>query len=160
MPEETRTQDQPMEKNVEMFTFQVEIAQLMSWNINSFYPNKEIFLRELISHSSVALDKIRYESLTDSSKLDSRKELHMNLIPNNQDWTLIMVDTGMGMIWSSKLHTIARSGTTVFMETLQPGAYFNDWPIGCLFGCWESNRDHQTIIAVCLGVFCRTIPPS
>lgn len=106
----------------ETYKFQAEINQLMNIIVNAFYSQKDIFLRELVSNSSDALDKARYESLTNKEMFDTEPNLNVKIMTNKANNTLSITDTGIGMSREElveNLGTVARSGTRAFMEKLK-----------------------------------------
>ncbi|KAG0299465.1 hypothetical protein BGZ98_010031 [Dissophora globulifera] len=105
----------------EKFQFQTEVSRLMNIVINSLYKTPEIFLRELISNGSDALDKIRFQSLTDPAALESNPSLNVTIAVHKEQRTITITDSGIGMTkedLQKNLGTIAKSGTSEFLETM------------------------------------------
>ncbi|XP_077231466.1 chaperone protein htpG family protein isoform X2 [Tasmannia lanceolata] len=119
-----------LRSNAEKFEFQAEVSRLMDILINSLYSNKDIFLRELISNASDALDKIRFLSLTDKEILgdgdNAKLEIMLKLDKENK--VISLRDRGIGMTKEDlikNLGTIAKSGTSAFLEKMQKGGDLN-----------------------------------
>ncbi|SVA33896.1 uncharacterized protein METZ01_LOCUS86750 [marine metagenome] len=105
----------------EKMEFQAEVSKVLGLVINSLYSNKEIFLRELISNASDACDKLRYLSLTDQQLAKGLTEFSINITTVKKDRTITIADNGIGMNNADlveNLGTVARSGTTAFLESL------------------------------------------
>ena len=110
-----------MTKQVETHSFQAEVNEVLSIVVNSLYSHKEVFLRELISNASDALDHLSFRALTDHTLLAEDKELKIDLVPDKKAGTLTIRDNGIGMTREEligNLGTIARSGSKKLMQSL------------------------------------------
>ncbi|KAK1304717.1 hypothetical protein QJS10_CPB11g01973 [Acorus calamus] len=119
-----------LRSSAEKFEFQAEVSRLMDILINSLYSNKDIFLRELISNASDALDKIRFLSLTDKEILGEGDNTKLEiLIKLDKEKKILSIrDRGIGMMKEDlikNLGTIAKSGTSAFVEKMQTGGDLN-----------------------------------
>ena len=106
----------------ETHEFQAETKQLLNLMIHSIYTNQEIFLRELVSNASDAIDKLHFESLQNQDILEGNSDFEIFLVPDKDSHTLTISDNGIGMTKAEvaeNIGTIAKSGTKAFLEQLQ-----------------------------------------
>ena len=111
-----------MENKQETHQFKTEVQQVLNLIINSLYSNKDIFLRELISNASDAIDRLRFKSQTDQDVLGDDSDFHVRITPDKDSRTLEISDNGIGMTYEEVLEnigTIAKSGTAAFLEALE-----------------------------------------
>ncbi len=102
-------------------TFQTEVSQLLDLMIHSLYSNKEIFLRELVSNASDAVDKLKFKSLSNDTLIEGRKELQIHIDVNKEANMITITDNGIGMTEAEvnkNIGTIANSGTKKFLKSL------------------------------------------
>merc|ERR1719443_1041217 len=112
----------------EKHEFQAEVNRLMDIIINSLYTDKQVFLRELISNAADALEKARFHSVQDEAFLGDTKDLEVKLEFDSDSKTISIIDTGIGMSKAdliNNLGTVAKSGTTNFLEAMADGADAN-----------------------------------
>ena len=127
-----------MEAKKETYQFKTEVQQILNLIINSLYSNKDIFLRELISNASDAIDKVRYKAETEPGILGDDTEFNIQLKPDAIKQTFEISDNGIGMTYEEVLEnigTIAKSGTAAFMEAL------------------EQAKEHETLLPELIGQF-------
>lgn len=113
-----------VEENKEAFSFAADVSRLMDIIINSLYTKKDVFIRELVSNASDALDKIRFISVQHPEYLGQYKDLEIKIDFDHEAKTISITDTGVGMTKAElikNLGTVAKSGTTAFLEAMGKG---------------------------------------
>src|ERR1700741_1907654 len=108
--------------NAQAHQFQAEVAELLSLMVHSVYSETDVFLRELVSNSSDALDKLRYEAISNPALLVGAEKLAIQIKPDATAKTVTIADTGIGMDRQElvdNLGTVARSGTKAFLKDLK-----------------------------------------
>lgn len=124
----TKEDRELLKQNEEKFNFNVEVTRLMDIIINSLYTNKEVFIRELISNASDACDKARFLAVKNPDYLGENKDLKIIIETDRDARTFSIIDTGVGMTKNDlvkNLGTIAKSGTTAFIEAISKGNSLN-----------------------------------
>lgn len=130
-------QQRQLRDQAQNYTFQTEVNRMMKLIINSLYRNKEIFLRELISNGSDALDKIRLTSLTNSDVLASNPDMSIRIKADQENRLLHIIDSGVGMTRNdlvNNLGTIAKSGTADFLSKMQDAEKSNTQEMNDMIG--------------------------
>ena len=135
--------------------FKAESKRLLEMMINSIYSQKEIFLRELISNASDAIDKIYYKALTDESLSFDKDDYYIKVIPDKENRTLKIIDTGIGMTkeeLENNLGIIAKSGSLAFKNEneLKDGSYIIG-QFGVGFYAAFMVADDVTVVSKALG---------
>merc|ERR1719499_2536298 len=128
--EEAAAEDEraKMAEGQEKHEFQAEVSRLMDIIINSLYTDKQVFLRELVSNAADALEKARFHNVSDDSYLGDVKDMEVKIEHDPEGKTISITDTGVGMSKAdliNNLGTVAKSGTTNFLEAMAEGADTN-----------------------------------
>ena len=121
------------EKATKKHEFQAEVKQVLDIVINSLYTDKEVFVRELVSNASDALEKLRYTQLTEKEVFDEDLPLEISITTDDKENTITIEDHGIGMTrddLSQNLGTIAHSGSKAFLEAVKKGGEVNQNLIG------------------------------
>ena len=115
---------QAIEEKKEAFSFAADVSRLLDIVINSLYTKKEVFIREIVSNASDALDKMRFIAVQNPEQLGDYPELEIKIDFDNEAKTISITDTGVGMTKAElikNLGTVAKSGTTAFLDMMGKG---------------------------------------